>query len=524
MNHTFTNLTTDPEEFTVTLTATRASIDFTDTATVTVMPATGVGLGVTITNGASGLAGAAVTVVDAHGVRYDAVTNASGLGTVYGLPNGAYTVYVYADGYQPATKSVTVANGTGSTTIVLTTGAVGSAVLDSTRLSYDQIIAAGIDPSDPANQNVVHFTICLAFDGAVCNVTVDADTNSDGTLYNGGVGGPGITGGGGCTSAACDFTLPDGREVQGTVTMVGNEPVMNFLLISGEARWLKEFFEVKMLIVNLAPAGFTFTGGNATISLPDGLSLAPTAAPQSPSIDLADIPGGGQGSATSIVRGDLQGSYDLQASYTGVLDPVGRSVLLIGKTANPLKGGARRGADDRRRRRRRGDQRALPRAHRPPEHHQRARSHRRVQPRRPALPDQRIQLHLPTAGTARTGDGRSRARRDVLDRLLRPDPAVDRHAQRRRIVRVPRRQSRRPGPAHDDPVAPTPTPPLAITGSALPGAAHLSWAAVSGATDYEIFTTPDPTIAFGDVPAAIIAAGTTTATISAPPNVPTSTR
>ena len=520
VNHTFTNNTSSPETFEATLTATRASQNFTDTVEVTVMPASGVGLAITVTDGSSGLAGAAVTVIDPHGVRYDATTNGSGVGTIYGLPTGSYTAYAYADGYQPATQTVTVTNGTGSATMALTTGAVGSTVLESKRLTYDEIVAAGIDPSDPANQNVVHFTICLAFDGAVCNVTVDGDSNSEGTIYNGGVSGGGV-GGGGCTSQACDFTLPDGRSVEGTITMVGGEPVMNFLLISGEARWLKEFFEVKMLVVNLAPAGFTFTGGAATLTIPDGLSLAPTAAPQDPTIDLADIPGGGQAEATWIVRGDLQGEYNLEADYTAVLDPVGRSVLLVGKTANPLKVWGRGAlqmivdADD------------VAVANEP----------YRVRiglqnvtsgPEATPVYNPAVQLY-PVSGSNFIYQPREQLTQGTS--VIAPGDTFFTDY----FVLIPQISGTLNVAGSfvfldgnpDDPVPPATIEShprqtaLSITGSALPGAAQLSWAAVPSATDYEIFTTPDPTTAFGDTPAAIVAAGTTTATIPAPADVPT---
>ena len=520
VSHPFVNNTATPVHVQVTLTVTRASVTDTDTIDVTVMPATGQGLAVTVDNGSSGLAGAALTVVDGRGVRYQASTNAAGVGTIYGLPDGAFTVYAFADGYQPATGSATVASGTGALTMTLSSGAVGSTVLESRRLTYEEIIEAGIDPTDPANQNVVHFEICLAFDGASCTATIEGNANSEGTIFGGGVGGS-VVSGSGCSSSSCYFTLPDGRSVSGTITFVEDQPVWNFLLISGEARWLKEFFEVKLLVVNMAPAGFTFTGGNASLTIPDGLSLAPTSVPQDLGIDLADIPGGSQGTATWIVRGDLQGEYDLQARYTATLEPVGRSVLLQAKTSTPLKVWGRGAVEmivD-------ADDAAV------------ANEPYRV----------RIGLHNITSGPEATPVYNPVVELNPVSGanfIFQPREDLEQGAAEIAagdtfwtdyFVLIPQfsGQLNVAGSfvfldgSEEDPVPPAVIvshprqAALAITGTPRAGAAELTWAAVPGATDYQIFTTPEPTAAFGGTPTATTAAGTTTATVPATPGVAT---
>ena len=55
------------------------------------------------------------------------------------------------------------------------------------------------------------------------------------------------------------------------------------LVIEGEYRWLKEFFDVQLQVTNLAAPGFTLTAGSAELTLPPGVSLAPTAVTQSSS-------------------------------------------------------------------------------------------------------------------------------------------------------------------------------------------------------------------------------------------------
>ena len=49
------------------------------------------------------------------------------------------------------------------------------------------------------------------------------------------------------------------------------------MVLPGQAQWLKEFFDVKTIVVNLAPSPFTFDNGTISLNdLPAGLSLAPT--------------------------------------------------------------------------------------------------------------------------------------------------------------------------------------------------------------------------------------------------------
>ena len=53
-----------------------------------------------------------LTVVDGRGVRYQASTNAAGVGTIYGLPDGDVKVYAFAPGYLPVPATADVADGT----------------------------------------------------------------------------------------------------------------------------------------------------------------------------------------------------------------------------------------------------------------------------------------------------------------------------------------------------------------------------------------------------------------------------
>ncbi len=71
-----------------------------------------------------------------------------------------------------------------------------------------------------------------------------------------------------------------------------------------------------MLVSNLGGKGFAFVGGAATLDIPSGLSLAPTADPQSLTVEMPPINVGKTGVAKWVVRGDKAGEYDLGGATT----------------------------------------------------------------------------------------------------------------------------------------------------------------------------------------------------------------
>ena len=92
-----------------------------------------------------------------------------------------------------------------------------------------------------------------------------------------------------------------------------------WMIIPGKARFLKEFFDV-------GHGGdeprrrrsLHFQNGNATLQLPDGLSLAPTANAQSLSVAMPDIPGQtSKAHPLDHPRRQAPAVYTIQTVYTG---------------------------------------------------------------------------------------------------------------------------------------------------------------------------------------------------------------
>ena len=153
----------------------------------------------------------------------------------------------------------------------------------------------------------------------------------------------------------------------------GGVPLLQWLVIPARVGFLKEFFEISMVVQNLAGPEFTLRGGTASLDLPGGLALAPTATPQQASVALPDIPGGGDAATSWIVRGDAEGDYAPRARYAATLKPIDLPVTLEARLADAAAR-LRRLRDEGRRRRRRPLRRPLP-GPRPRRHPQRRAGH-----------------------------------------------------------------------------------------------------------------------------------------------------
>jgi flagellar hook assembly protein FlgD/PKD repeat protein len=328
-DHTFTTTGTK----TVTLTVHQGATTNTDTMTVVVSAVPTVpGLRVTVTGSSTLVPGADVLVLDSDGIRHPATTDDSGLARIDGLPDGAYTVYAWHDGFLPSTGNATIVNGSATTTIALAAGSVGQTSMTSTPITdIATLQSLGIDPNDAANQNVYQFEIHLAFvDGTSHDVSLGGYATGEGIL---GASWGGGGGGGSCTpGAVCEGV--GNYTIYPQVSYVGATPTVLWMIIPGRAKWLKEFFDVRVVVSNLGSSVFSFQHGTASLgALPAGLSLAPTSTPQTLTHSMPDIPGGQSAQANWVVRGDSQGFYTLGAQYSGSLEPLGVPIHLVASTS-----------------------------------------------------------------------------------------------------------------------------------------------------------------------------------------------
>lgn len=233
----------------------------------------------------------------------------------------------------------------GGRDVIITAGAETSVIMtmvkrplvtgtfDVQKMTFEEIEAAGIDISDPENQHIVKINVQLTYTNSE-NQVLDFHYN----VVNGQiVGGEEDFGG--------EFIVDGGD--YGPVKLIpgilatddGDMPTAVAILeLPMEASMLKEFFHVKLHIMNNASGEFSMVDNVVTLEIPDGLSLMDSAySSASPVFRIPEIPGGETETAHWILRGDEEGDYHLRADYVGTLAQFNRTVRTTFETKEPLQ-------------------------------------------------------------------------------------------------------------------------------------------------------------------------------------------
>jgi len=250
------------------------------------------------------------------------------------LPVGTLRVTAYAPGMLVRNLNVKV---TGGECVIPTIGLSDtdtvSADVKVDEMTLDEIIAAGIDVTDPDNQHVYKYAVQLEFTPEIPDLNLHWFLNLAGKWP---VPPEIVPFGGGEPEPEPDdppsppWVLDDtGPVPRITHGPVGRPPIVSvypvsenfYLVVYGEVSWLKEMFHVEMIVFNHS---FTDTIEDCTVTLdlPDGLSLASmTEGAQKLSVNMGTIKEGGQESVHWYVRGDKEGSYSISASLRGTMQP-----------------------------------------------------------------------------------------------------------------------------------------------------------------------------------------------------------
>jgi fibronectin type 3 domain-containing protein len=324
--------------YTVTLTVTDpAGNSSSDTAVITVVSPQKVGnMEVRVIDDETGepLSGASVVVRYSDGTTTEANTNSLGVASIVAVP-GEYKVYAYKTDYIPGLADATVElNKKTTATVKLKKGELVVGDLTVRRLTLQEIIDRGIDVTSPENQFIYKFEVHLAFNNVPINppaiyapstggpVVYDPITISDPTTSGGGTPGG--------TLKIYPVVIPHANHPE-------IRPTIAYMVVPGEARFLKEFFEVQLALENTADPEFVIQNSKALLKLPEGLSLAPTRETQSLEVFIGDFAGKEKKQIKWIIRGDQKGFYNLEADFTGILQPFGDPVKTTFKTKEPFR-------------------------------------------------------------------------------------------------------------------------------------------------------------------------------------------
>ncbi len=265
-------------------------------------------------DGATPLAGTELKVLQENDETVSTlISGADGKASLL-LREGSYRVQAIQNPYLPRTLNLKVGEGqAASLTIEMSKSSMLVGSLTHKEMTYEEIKEAGIDVNDPDNQHVFRFSTVLTFSPEPkysFDIPLNYYVNSKGTVLRD-IGDGTVTAGDGGFS----FTF-DGWT--GRVYPVSRDA---YLIIYGEARWLKEMFQVQLLLNNTSSTQ-TVTNAVAELQLPDGLSLAGMrSAPQTLRVSLDDIAPQATSVTNWYVRGDKEGKYALTADVSGVWEP-----------------------------------------------------------------------------------------------------------------------------------------------------------------------------------------------------------
>ena len=277
--------------------------------------------------------GAQITINSNNGNTYIVNTDAEGSASQI-VPVGLCSISVYKNNMIMRKFEWTITAGLneipdiGLSSEPLIEGSVNTTVLTKT-----EIEDLGIDTSAPENNHIVKFEVQIDFGG----YSSSSDIGAVGDLISNII-------------TITRYENEKGEEVQPSKGEKGGSsgisipgggmayfPSSNFILIVyGEAKWLKEMFDVELILLNNS-ATDTATECMAEINLPEGLSLADMVeGSQSAVADMGTIPSGGLKRTHWYVRGDSAGSYNITASVNGIFRPLGDAFSYNYTTAEPV--------------------------------------------------------------------------------------------------------------------------------------------------------------------------------------------
>lgn len=257
--------------------------------------------------------------VDLGTDRQKKVTTDSTGKATFSTVAGIHTIGVFGDGYLPAEKECTIVAGNSNRfDFTVTEKDIVTADFKVQRMKLDEIKAAGIDITAPENQHILEVEVNLTYKAHEHDKgRMTFLTNGKGGIISGGAWSGWVGGGswGGDTADTVTKPVyvsinPETNEVDTLITMT----------VPIKARFLKEFFRASLTVYNNADEQYTISQNHIALNLPEGLTLVETETSDPQEVDLGVIEGHSSKDVNWIIRGDVDGKYNISASYTGHLD------------------------------------------------------------------------------------------------------------------------------------------------------------------------------------------------------------
>lgn len=264
-----------------------------------------------------------------------ALTDSNGL-AVFEAPIGTHIVSSYKKDYLPVKQNISVTGKETSVTLVLVNEPIVTGEFEIHKMTFDEIVAAGIDINAAENRNVVKINVTLVYEREPIHSVIywNGTTAKSDPIYVKTPSGtrkltPCVIGGSGGSSGSGSGSGSSSSLEDATIVYI-DVPV--------EFSYLKEFFSVSLHILNHTTSDFSLLDNTVTLNVPDGLSVVKTNSSEpKASVYIDEIKGQTQKTIKWILRGDKAGTYDISADFLGMLSYFNEPITAKFVAENPIE-------------------------------------------------------------------------------------------------------------------------------------------------------------------------------------------
>ena len=255
-----------------------------------------------------------------------AFTDSNGL-AVFEAPIGTHIVSSYKKDYLPVKQNISVTGKETCVTLVLVNEPIVTGEFEIHKMTFDEIVAAGIDINAAENRNVVKINVTLVYEREPIHSVIywNGKTAKSDPIYV-------------KTSSGTRKLTPCVIGSSNSSLTKAEDPTIVYLDVPVEFSYLKEFFSVSLHIINHASSDFSLLDNTVTLNVPDGLSVVKTNSSEpKASVYIDEIKGQTQKTIKWILRGDKAGTYDISADFLGMLSYFNEPISAKFAADNPIE-------------------------------------------------------------------------------------------------------------------------------------------------------------------------------------------
>lgn len=263
-----------------------------------------------------------------------AFTDSNGL-AVFEAPIGTHIVSSYKKDYLPVKQNISVTGKETYVTLVLVNEPIVTGEFEIHKMTFDEIVAAGIDINAAENRNVVKINVTLVYEREPIHSVIywNGKTAKSDPIYV-------KTSSGTRKLTPCVISGSGGSSGSGSGSGSSSleDPTIVYIDVPVEFSYLKEFFSVSLHIINHASSDFSLLDNTVTLNVPDGLSVVKTNSSEpKASVYIDEIKGQTQKTIKWILRGDKAGTYDISADFLGMLSYFNEPISAKFVADNPIE-------------------------------------------------------------------------------------------------------------------------------------------------------------------------------------------